>query len=183
MTCTIAQHFKLSHRFLIGSKTFFGFPEFPIPITGFRTGFDRSPEVYLRKYIEAGYYDVEFLEWGFNWIQQESTIWKRVLWDRCGGLDLAYKYAADFHLWQNFARHADMVRVQSFIGGFRVHGDQITANPGVYRAELSQMRRPPEGLKTLQKRSWCLQIHARNFWKIVQTLELYWIILVLQEAT
>ncbi len=94
---------------------------------------------------------MEFLEWGFNWIQQESTIWKRVLWDRCGGLDLAYKYAADFHLWQNFARHADMVRVQSFIGGFRVHGDQITANPGVYRAELSQMRRPPEGLKTLQK--------------------------------
>lgn len=118
---------------------------------GSRTGYDKTPDVYSKKYVEAGFYDTKFSEYGFNWIQQESTIWKRVLWECTSGLNLDMRYAADFDLWQNFAVHADLVRVASFLGGFRVHGNQITSDPAIYRSELRNHTQPPEGLKTIHK--------------------------------
>lgn len=38
-----------------------------------------------------------------NWITQESTFWRRSLWERAGGkLDESYSLAADFDLWARF---------------------------------------------------------------------------------
>jgi glycosyltransferase involved in cell wall biosynthesis len=118
---------------------------------GSRVGFDRHPDAYARRYVNEGLYDVRFAAAGFNWIQQESTFWRRVLWDRAGGLDTRYRYAADFWLWRAFAEHADLVRVNSFLGGFRVHGDQITADPARYAGELPIDRRMPAGLVQLHR--------------------------------
>lgn len=57
-------------------------------------------------------------------IQQESTFWRRSLWERAGGhLDAAWRYASDFELWVRFFRHARLYTVDSLIGGFREHGD------------------------------------------------------------
>lgn len=119
---------------------------------GSRSGFDTFPQSYSRKFLAEGFYDVRFLEYGFNWIQQESTFWRRGLWNKIGGkLDTRYRYAADFYLWQSFAAHADLVRVESFLGGYRSHEDQITADPDIYNNELPERNEPPAGLRRLNR--------------------------------
>lgn len=64
-----------------------------------------------------------------GWIQQESTFWRRSLWDQTGGqIDASLKMAGDFQLWANFFHHADLYTVSTPLGGFRMHGNQKTAN-------------------------------------------------------
>lgn len=119
---------------------------------GGRGGRDIFPDAYSRRFIEKGYYDVKYLKYGFNWIQQESTFWRRSLWEKAGAkLDDRFQYAADFYLWQEFAKHTDLVKVYSFLGGYRSHGDQVTGEPGAYRAELPGTDKPPAGLLVLKK--------------------------------
>ena len=63
--------------------------------------------------------------YGRRWIQQESTFWRRSLWERAGGrLETSLRYAADFELWARFYEHADLYGVGALIGGFRTHGKQ-----------------------------------------------------------
>ena len=60
-----------------------------------------------------------------RWIQQESTFWRRSLWQRAGGrLDTTLTLAADFELWARYFAHADLVGVETPLAGFRAHGDQ-----------------------------------------------------------
>ncbi|MDZ7296062.1 MAG: glycosyltransferase [candidate division KSB1 bacterium] len=66
--------------------------------------------------------------YGKYFIQQESTFWRRSLWERAGGaLDTSLHYAADFELWARFFRHAELYGVGAILGGFRVHPGQKTA--------------------------------------------------------
>jgi hypothetical protein len=63
-----------------------------------------------------------------HFIQQESTFWRRSLWEKVGGtIDASLAMAGDFELWAKFFRHADLYAVATPLGGFRVHGDQKTA--------------------------------------------------------
>jgi glycosyltransferase involved in cell wall biosynthesis len=62
---------------------------------------------------------------GRRWIQQESTFWRRSLWERAGGrLDCSLDVAADFELWARLFEHANLYGVSALLGGFREHGDQ-----------------------------------------------------------
>ena len=61
-------------------------------------------------------------------IQQESTFWTRSLWEAVGGLNTAYRLAADFDLWARFIQRAPLVGVRAMLGGFRFHGDQRSLN-------------------------------------------------------
>lgn len=117
---------------------------------GIKVGMDLFPKSYSREFVKRGYYDVKFLPYGFNWIQQESTFWRVSLWQKVGGkLDMSKKYASDFYLWRSFAEHSDLVKVYSFLGGYRSHDEQITANPNTYRKELNDIPKPPKGLRIL----------------------------------
>src|SRR5205085_2238058 len=63
-----------------------------------------------------------------GYIQQESTFWRRSLWERAGGyVDTSLSLAADFELWARFFRHAELYTVHALLGGFRQHGEQKTA--------------------------------------------------------
>jgi glycosyltransferase involved in cell wall biosynthesis len=63
-----------------------------------------------------------------HYIQQESTFWRRSLWDRAGGfVDASYRYAGDFDLWARFFQHARLYAVDVPLGTFRRHGDQKTS--------------------------------------------------------
>jgi glycosyltransferase involved in cell wall biosynthesis len=63
--------------------------------------------------------------YGRRWIQQESTFWRRSLWERAGGrLDSSLLMAADFELWARFFDQTELVGVQALLGGFRSHGNQ-----------------------------------------------------------
>ncbi|WP_027366540.1 glycosyltransferase family 2 protein [Desulfocurvibacter africanus] len=74
-----------------------------------------------------------------RFIQQESTFWRRSLWDKAGGLDTRYRYAADFDLWTRFARETDLVLVDTLLAAFRRHGNQKTATFERYEREMDAM--------------------------------------------
>jgi glycosyltransferase involved in cell wall biosynthesis len=93
-------------------------------------------------------------------IQQESTFWRRSLWERAGArVDDTMRYAADFDLWLRFARFADPCAVAVPLGGFRRHGAQKTAASGVAeyfrearRALLAHGGRPSSFAMTSRRR-------------------------------
>jgi glycosyltransferase involved in cell wall biosynthesis len=63
-----------------------------------------------------------------RWVQQESTFWRRSLFERSGGtLDTRLGFAADFDLWARFYETATLYAVGVPLGGFRLHGAQKTA--------------------------------------------------------
>jgi glycosyltransferase involved in cell wall biosynthesis len=67
-----------------------------------------------------------FLAGANRHIQQESTYWRRSLWEKAGGrMDSSCRNGADFELWIRFFRHAKLYPVDSLIGGFRDHGDSL----------------------------------------------------------
>lgn len=84
-----------------------------------------------------------------KFIQQESTFWRRSLWDKAGGLDARHDYAADFDLWTRFANHAELVLVDTLLGAFRRHGAQKTAAFERYEREMSGLmtRRPMDRVR------------------------------------
>lgn len=63
--------------------------------------------------------------WGS--IQQESTFWRRSLWESAGGrVDASLSMAGDYELWARFFRHADLYVLSTPLGGFRIHREQKT---------------------------------------------------------
>lgn len=63
----------------------------------------------------------------YRWIQQESTFWRKSLWESCGGsFDEKYQYAADFDLWIRFFDKTQLVTVETILAGFRIHERQIS---------------------------------------------------------
>ncbi len=80
--------------------------------------------------VTAGVLDVprwsryRFLAGANRYIQQESTFWRRRLWEKAGGrVDASRRIEGDFELWVRFFRHAQLHSVEALIGGFRMHGD------------------------------------------------------------
>lgn len=65
-----------------------------------------------------------FLAGANRYIQQESTFWRRSLWEKADAhTDSSRRSASDFELWVRFFRHARLYSVDALIGGFRVHAD------------------------------------------------------------
>lgn len=74
------------------------------------------------------------------WIQQESTFWRRSLWERAGGLDTHWKVANDFDLWARFFRHAPLHSVDTLLGCFRVRtGQRSIQHRALYMREVDQI--------------------------------------------
>ena len=80
-------------------------------------------------------------------IQQESTFWRRSLWERAGGrLDTSLRAAGDFELWSRFFELTDLVGIETPLAAFRSHGEQKTIHlQDVYLEE---------GLAVLEARGW-----------------------------
>ena len=58
-------------------------------------------------------------------VQQESTFWRRALWERAGSaLDTTFTLAGDLDLWARFWEHAELYGVAVPLGGIRRHGGQ-----------------------------------------------------------
>jgi glycosyltransferase involved in cell wall biosynthesis len=61
-------------------------------------------------------------------IQQQSTFWRRSLWERIGGrVDDTMDLAGDFDLWARFYQHAELYGLDEPIGVFRSQPNQKTA--------------------------------------------------------
>ncbi len=71
-----------------------------------------------------------------QYIQQESTFWRRRLWERAGGrLDERYAFAADFDLWARFYETSELIGVGIPLAGNRIHSHARNKETE-YRAEL-----------------------------------------------
>ncbi len=69
---------------------------------------------------------IRFLAGANQSIQQESTFWRRRLWEKVGGyVDASRRMASDFELWVRFFRHARIYSINALIGGWRWHGDSL----------------------------------------------------------
>jgi hypothetical protein len=72
------------------------------------------------------------------WIQQESTFWRRSLWDRCGScIPLKYGLAADFHLWSMFFEKAPLYGVPAPLGVSRMLVGQRSRQGDGYVREMA----------------------------------------------
>jgi glycosyltransferase involved in cell wall biosynthesis len=70
-----------------------------------------------------------FLAGANQFIQQESTFWRRSLWERAGGaVSTKYRAEGDFELWVRFFRHAQLHSVDALIGGYRSHEDALSSS-------------------------------------------------------
>ncbi len=63
-----------------------------------------------------------------GWLQQESTFWRRTLWEKAGShVSQHYKYAGDFELWSRFFDHAQLCITDTLLAGFRFRSkNQLT---------------------------------------------------------
>ena len=87
----------------------------------------------VRGYTKDGFFRGHHLqrpgEWDKAFVQQESTFWRRSLWEKVGGkIHASLQLAGDFELWAKFYQHAELYGIPLPLGGFRVHGDQKTAH-------------------------------------------------------
>jgi hypothetical protein len=58
-------------------------------------------------------------------IQQESTFWKRSLWEKSGAsLNTSLQFAGDFDLWLKFYLNTDLYVITTSLGGMRSHDNQ-----------------------------------------------------------
>ncbi|WP_051296217.1 glycosyltransferase family 2 protein [Eisenibacter elegans] len=63
-----------------------------------------------------------------RWIQQESTFWRRSLWEKAGGyMNTELQLAGDFELWLRFFQYTKLYPLQALIAGFRIQAEQQTA--------------------------------------------------------
>ena len=96
------------------------------------------------------------------YIQQESTFWRRSLWDHAGGgLSEKISLAADFDLWARFFEQEVLYGVSVPLGGFRIHANQRSRQIEAYRKEcLSVLSRyTSDKVTPLRSAVRCLQLH------------------------
>ena len=92
-------------------------------------------------------------------IQQESTFWRRSLWERAGArLDDSLRMAGDFELWARFFQHAGLFAVGVPLGCFRFQKQSFTSSAMAdYLGECGSILRryayrAPSGLETAARR-------------------------------
>ncbi len=99
----------------------------------------------LRHYTIPGYSKDAFLDGCYfpamnktdmGCIQQESTFWRRTLWNKIGGgIPSTFALAGDFDLWAHFYQYAELYATRSPLGGFRCQQQQRSAQLDAYIME------------------------------------------------
>lgn len=122
--------------FQVVAEIFCSFPEVQWLTTVYPLTWDEVGRAvgcgYLEGFNRRAFYrgaNLPGMRWyAHSWIQQESTFWRRLLWEQSGGyIDTSLKLAADFELWARFWQHGELYGVTTPLSGFRVHNKQKTA--------------------------------------------------------
>lgn len=105
-------------------------------LVGATTHFDisgRCVAVHPSRYFSR----VDLLSGDYKWIQQESSFWRRSLYDKVGGINPILRYAGDFDLWIRFTRFEKMYICPSLLGGFRLsNAGQLSLSVDKYEKEV-----------------------------------------------
>ncbi len=77
---------------------------------------------------------------GGYFIPQESTFWRRSLWERAGArVESRLRLAGDFDLWARFYAHAELWSVRALLGVFRSHPRQKSRAYDEYLSEAERV--------------------------------------------
>ena len=129
-------------------------------------------EGFSKRFFKRGGYSGQ--AYSTTWIQQESTFWRRSLWNRAGGqLDEALSLAVDFELWNRFFHFTKPASVVVPLGCFRVHvGQRSTAQYDRYCAEaLSCIDGNSSKILLRLARLWCAaKLHKLVAWRRIMSL-------------
>jgi len=119
----------------IVSEIFSTHPEIEWITTLFPLLMDASGRIIRCKFLyglsKEGFYRGENLPTGYwfstGHIQQESTFWRRSLWEKADGyLDTSYSLAGDFELWARFFEYTNVYSILTPLACFRKHPQQVT---------------------------------------------------------
>ena len=108
----------------------------------------------------------------YGFVQQESTFWKRGLWQQAGGrLDTMLNLAGDMELWARFFRYQKLYSVPIPLGKFRRRreGNAAYSNKEKYKAECDQVI--SRELKDLDANTTNDLITIKRRYKILKFLE------------
>ena len=97
--------------------------------------YNRGKPYYFPQYIGDNLH-LKFARWSkwrfamgdFSAIQQESVFWRKSLWEKAGAHIKEEFIAFDLELWTRFFEFSQLYTAQVLVGGFRVHGNQISFN-------------------------------------------------------
>lgn len=107
-----------------------------------------------------------FLNGNYRWLQQESTFWRRSLWEKAGGeINPDVELAVDFDLWVRFFRHAELYTYQLPLGCFRFRDDQ--------RSNLYRDRYEEEARGIINKELNSLEGHYKDSLQIALPDEIF----------
>jgi len=136
-------------------KTYNNYPEREW-VTGIPTLYDENglivrvgePLFYFNKFFKMGLYRGDVL----GWLQQESTFWKKSLWEKVNGINNELKFAGDYDLWVRFSKYAHIYVIPTILGGFRGHPSQKGEEIEEYYAECDAIKK----------------IKFKRFWKAIR---------------
>src|SRR5262249_14014436 len=93
-----------------------------------------SARLFPRKAIRAGVFDLRHFP--KLAIAQDSTFWRRRLWEAVGGVNSGLKLIGDYDIWRRFAEHADLVTIDATLSSFRERPGQLSERLSAYHAEM-----------------------------------------------
>jgi glycosyltransferase involved in cell wall biosynthesis len=110
----------------------------------------------------------DFIRGDFAWIQQESTFWRRSLWEKSGAwINETYKFMVDGELWTKFFLYAELYHAHCILSGYRSHGDNRALHN--YDACISEMQQAINHLRPQ------LYLKARPRYPVLDYVEGQWV--------
>lgn len=103
----------------------------------------------------------------FSSIQQESVFWRSTLWQKAGSYIQEGIIAYDLELWTRFFLHAQLYTANVLLGGFRVHGNQISLiQKERYAQESNSFVQPFKAKLFQQNGSYRIKVWLARFLKV-----------------
>jgi len=93
--------------------------------------------IFNERWIEMGIYG----RYAY-FIHQDSVFWRSGLWDKSGKIDTSLRYAGDYELWINFAKHSSLWSIDAPVSIFRQKDGQLSEDMTEYRHEQSKVKKP-----------------------------------------
>ena len=88
-----------------------------------------------KRFLSGAYCSALKSSYGHS-LQQESTFWRRELWDRIGGDLPSYSIACDYALWLEFSRSSELFCVDLPLAFFAQHNGQLSTSSSLYSTNL-----------------------------------------------
>lgn len=91
--------------------------------------------LYSQEWLAKGIYGQEAY-----FVEQDSVFWKSNLWRKAGPVPAHLRYAGDYWLWIQFAKHAPLWPLNIPVSCFRKRENQISKDIAKYKHEQSEIR-------------------------------------------